>query len=186
MFSAGTALSAPGMSRADLLKSLVTFGSRPDLGFLGFLRGENKYTYPRWSGEKLDAFFSLLSESADYVVADCGERLCDPLAGAAVRASDRILRLYSPDPSSFGYFASQLPLYSDPSYRLGEHIQALNVPDGDLFMPVEEAGARMEDVRLYFPYSAEVKRQTLDGRLCAGVRDRKFRAAVRAAADMTV
>ncbi len=84
------------------------------------------------------------------------------------------------------FFASQLPLYADPVFGLDRQIQGINVPDADLYMPIEEAKSRLHDPRFVIPYSRAVKEQMLDGKLTEAVNDRKFNDKFKAIVDKIV
>ena len=99
----------------------------------------------------------------------------DPSA-ASVQSNERKPRRdgLSPDLKSVSFFASQLPLYADPVFGLDRQIQGINVPDADLYMPIEEAKSRLHDPRFVIPYSRAVKQQMLDGKITEPVNDKKF------------
>ena len=74
----------------------------------------------------------------------------------------------------------------DPVFRLDQHIQGINVPDADLYMPIEEAKSRLHDPRFVIPYSRAVKEQMLDGKLTEPVNDRRFNDKFKAIVDKIV
>ena len=186
LYSVGPVLAAADITRDDVARQLMILRGRQNFGFLGFGDGENRYSYPSFGEERALALFSVLSELADCVVVDCMSGLGDPVSGAAVKNADVTVRLASPDLKSFSFFSSQLPLYADPAYRTEEQIQGINVPDADLFMPVEEAKTRMSDARFVIPFSRDVKEQLLEGRLARKTADRKFNSRIAAVAGKLV
>ncbi len=183
MLSVGAALAGVEVTREETVRQLMTLRGRPNLGYLGYRDGENMYSYPSFGEEKARDLLSVLSDLADCVIVDCTDSLKNPLSGAAVKAADETVRLCSPDLKSFSFMLSQLPLYADPAYGTGKHVQGLNVPDADLYMPMEEAKAMMSDPRFVIPYSREVKAQMLEGRLSAKCSDRKYNSKIRAVAE---
>ena len=84
------------------------------------------------------------------------------------------------------WYSSQLPLYADPEFHSDMHIQGLNVPDADLYMPVDEAKAHLHNVRFTIPFSREVKEQMLDGKMISSVKDKKFNKKMKAVAEQVV
>ncbi len=64
--------------------------------------------------------------------------------------------------------------HNQPVFRLDRQIQGLNVPNADLFMPIDDAKAHISDVRFSIPYSRAVKQQMLDGTLYQAVADKQF------------
>ena len=78
--------------------------------------------------------------------------------------ADQIIRLASPDLKSISFYLSQLPVYADSKYQQDEHIQGLNIPNTDVFMPIEEAKSHLKDVAFTLPYSDEIYEPSKDKR----------------------
>ena len=174
MFSVGAALAKTDVTQEDVVKQLVTVKDKQNFGFLGFTDGENRYTYPSFDLGKVRSLYAVLQTLADFVVVDCTSNLKNPLSRVAVMEAETVIRLATPDLKSMSYLSSQLQLYAEPCFRLGEQIQGLNVPDADLYMPIDEAKTHLPDVRFTVPYSRLVKQQMLDGKLYEKVNDKKF------------
>ena len=87
-----------------------------------------------------------------------------PLAQAALSKAAVIFQMASPGLLSLGFFASQLPLYEAPAFRLTEHKRVLNVCRPSC-LPIEETKRVLGGVELVLPYSPQVERQSLEGRL---------------------
>ena len=186
MTSVGKALAELEVTQDNLVKQIMTVKGKVNLGFLGFKDGENKYTYPKFEESKVLAMFSVLDSLCDYVIVDCTSNLGNPIARVAIKCADQVIRLASPELSSISYFSSQLPLYGDPMFRLEEHVTGLNVPNEDLYMPIEDAKKRISDVRFTVPFSRDVKQQMLDGRLYFKVADKKFNEKFKAIVEKVV
>lgn len=174
LFSLGEPLSKTEMEQQDIIKQIVTVKGKQNFGFLGFTDGENKYTYPTFDETKVRSLFGILTSLADYIVVDCTSRLSNPISRVAIKEADEVIRLATPDLKSVSYYASQMQLYADPIFRLDAHIQGINVPDEDLYMPIEEAKSHLHDVSFTIPYSRLVKQQMLDGKLYEAVNDKRF------------
>lgn len=174
MFSVGVVLAKTDITQEDIVKQLVTIKQRQNFGFLGFTDGENRYTYPSFDETKVRSLFAVLSTLADFIVVDCTSNLKNPISRVAIKETDEVIRLASPDLKSVSFFASQLQLYGDPVFKLDQHIQGINVPNADLYMPIEEAKSRLHDPRFVIPYSRAVKQQMLDGKLTEPVNDKRF------------
>jgi hypothetical protein len=97
------------------------------------------------------------------VIVDCGNKLTGLLAFSAVTKADAIFRICKPDLKAISFFSSQTPLYGDMKYRMDEQITLLNVPEWDLYMPVEEAAQHFKCGKLIIPYAPEIHQQALDG-----------------------
>ena len=186
MTSIGNVLSEVEITKESVVKQIMTVKSKVNLGFLGFRDGENKFTYPRFDEDKLNTMLASIGELCDYLIVDCTSSLSNPIAGAAIKTAGQVIRLASPDLLSVSFFSSQLRLYSDPAYRLNEQINGLNIPNSDLFMPIEDARKRIPDIRFTIPYCREVKQQMLDGKLYAEISDEKFNEKLRAIAEKVV
>ena len=50
LFSLGVPLSKTDITAEDVVKQIVTVKNKLNFGFLGFIDGENKYTYPAFDG----------------------------------------------------------------------------------------------------------------------------------------
>ena len=125
----------------------------------------------------------MLATLADFVIVDCTSSLRNPISKVAIKEADEVIRLATPDLKSVSFYSSQLPLYADPVFKLDQHIQGINVPDADLYMPIEAAKSRLHDPRFVIPYSRAVKEQMLDGKLCEAVNDKKFNDKFKAIVD---
>lgn len=186
LFSVGVPLSKTEITQDDVVKQIVTVKGKMNFGFLGFKDCENRYTYPQFDEGKIRSLYAVLETLADYVVIDCASRLGNSLSRVAVKEADDVIRLATPDLKCFSYYASQLPLYAEPRFRLDEHIQGINVPDADLYMPIDEAKAHLSDARFTIPYSRLVKQQMLDGHLYEAVNDKRFNEKFKAIVDKVV
>ena len=186
MFSVGAALAKTDIAQEDVIRQLVTIKQKQNFGFLGSTDGENRYTYPSFDETKVRTLLTVLSTLADFVIIDCTSSLKNPISKVAVKEADEVIRLASPDLKSVTFIASQLPLYADPVFRLDRQVQGINVPDADLYMPIEEAKSRLHDPRFVIPYSRSVKEQMLDGKLTEPVNDKKFNDKFKAIVDKIV
>ena len=184
--SVGVALSKTDIDRHEVVKQMVTVKDKQNFCFLGFTDGENKYTYPAFDEIKVRSLFSLLSTLADYIIIDCTSRLSNPISRVAIKEADEVVRLATPDLKSVSYYASQMQLYADPVFRLNEHIQGINVPDEDLYMPIEEAKSHLHNVSFTVSYSRQVKQQMLDGKLYEAVNDKRFNEKFKAIVEKVV
>ncbi len=173
--SVGTALSKIEILQDDVIQSLVTIKGKQNYGFLGFRDGENKYTFPRFIDSKVEDLLDTLCGICDYLIVDCISNLeGNILSSISINRADYIFRLASPDLKSVSWQLSQLPIYSDKKYRLDEHIQGINIPCTDVFVPLEEMKSHMKELSFIVPYSSAVKSQMQEGRLYLKSIDRNF------------
>ena len=136
--SIGYPLSRTEVEQSDIINNLVTVKEMQNFGFLGYRTGENRYTYPKFGKAKAEDLLNALCKLADYLIVDCTSDLeGNILAQTAIEKADQIIRLSSPNLCSISFFLSQLSVYTDSRFRLEDHIQGLNTPDADVYMPIE-------------------------------------------------
>ena len=185
--SVGVPLSKTEIEAEDIERNAVTVKNRGNLVFFGYRAGDNKFTFPRYGRAKAENLINILCHNADYVIVDCSSNLeSSVLSATAMEMADQIIRLASPDLKGISYYLSQMPVYADGKYRLGEHIQGLNTPNADVFMPVEEAKAHLKDVRFTVPFSTAVKVQMQTGSLVEPTGDKAFDNRMREIAEKVV
>ena len=173
--SVGVPLSKIEVEMDDILQNAITLKQKGNLVFLGYRTGDNKYTFPKYGRAKAEALIELICEHADYLIIDCTSNLDNNvLSATGLEMADQIIRLASPDLKCISYYLSQLPVYSDSRYRLEEHIQGLNTPNADVYMPIEEAKSHLKDVRFTVPYCQMLKIQTQCGNLFEPTGDKQY------------
>ena len=173
--SVGVPLSKTEVEVEDILQNAITLKKRGNLIFLGYRTGENKYTFPKFGKAKAEALIELICEHTDYLIIDCTSNLeNNVLSATGIEMADQIIRLASPDLKSISYYLSQLPVYADSRFKLNEHIQGLNTPNEDVYMPIEEAKSHLNDVRFTVPYCSMLKIQTQSGALFEPTTDKQF------------
>jgi len=172
--SVGVPLSKTEITQNEVIKSIVTLKDKMNFGVLGFKDGENKYSYPSFDSKKADDLITVMQSLANVVIVDCGSDM-DELSKAAVQRADAVIRLASPDLKSVAFYASQLPLYTEPSYKTEQHIIGLNVTRNDVYLPLEDAKAHFGGVSFTLPYCRELKQQMLDGELFKSLSDNKYK-----------
>ncbi len=173
--SVGIPLSRTEVTQNDVIKSIVTIKNKQNFGVLGYKDGENKYSYPSFDNQKADEFMTVLQGLAHVVIVDCGSEL-DTLSKAVVQRADTIIRLVNPDLKSIAFYASQLPVYADPSFKTEQHIIGMNVTETDAYLPLEDAKAHFGGVSFTLPYCRELKQQMLDGEIFKSLSDKKYNA----------
>lgn len=185
--SLGQILSKTEVETDEIIKNLVTVKSRQNFGFLGYKAGENKFSYPKFGKAKAEDLFDKLCDLANYIIVDCSSNLENNVISAlAMEKADQIIRLASPDLKSISFYLSQLPVYADSKYQQDEHIQGLNIPNTDVFMPIEEAKSHLKDVAFTLPYSDEIKEQMQEGLLYEPSKDKRFNKRMKEIAEKVV
>ncbi len=185
--SVGIPLSKTEVTVDEIVKHIVTVKGKANLGFLGFMNGENLYTYPSFDERNTGSLLSVLKDMADFVIVDCTSTLINPISATSVCEADIVFRLASPDLKSISFYNSQLPLLNNVTrYCTSNQIQGLNAPDGDIFTPVDEIKAYFPETNFVLPYSKSVKLQMLEGNLFESVNDKKFNKVMNAIVNKVV
>lgn len=175
IYSVGTPLSKPEVSLDEVVKNIVTVNKKVNYGFLGYRDGENRFSYPLFEDTKARQLIKVLSDLADIVIIDCDSNLTGSiLSETAVCEADEVIRLASSDLKSISWYLSQKAVYSEEKYRWDKHIQGLNIPNADVFVPVEDVKTHLKDVTFTLPFSRAVKEQMQKGTLYEICTDRRF------------
>lgn len=186
LFSVGVPLSKTDIVQHEVVKSIVTVKGKMNLGFLGYKDGENKFTYPNYDSMKANALLTILKGLADFVIVDCTSSFDNVLSESAIVQADTVIRIATPDLKSMSFFSSQLSLYTDPIYKINEHISVLNNVEKELFMPIEEAKSHFHAPKFVLPYSSLIRQQFIDGGLTESKKDKKYYAKLKVLADKAV
>lgn len=126
--SLGELLSLPSISQEEILRRCILLGKNPYISLLGYQRGDNAFTYAKYSKERAIDLITLLRHVADYLIIDCESAFSsDVLSAVALETADAVLRLCVCDLKSLSYFASALPLLSDSRYASARHSKVLSM-----------------------------------------------------------
>ncbi|MFU1794191.1 hypothetical protein ACM1RC_10005 [Paenibacillus azoreducens] len=125
--SLGRLLSLPSISQEQIFQHLVPCKAFSHLAFIGYVHGDNAFTYASYTKERALDFFTLSRHLADVVIVDCSSVLsADPLSVAALEVADQVLRMHECTLKSLSYFASHLPLLSDSRFHADRHLHLLS------------------------------------------------------------
>ena len=172
LFSVGKALDKTDIYKEDVMKQFVNVKTMLNFAYLGFKLGENKYSYPQPTEDKINQLFSVLKDTAEYVVVDCTCKEDDLISRIAKRDCDIAFQLICPDIRSMVYHASCVNEYLSVE---GKKIKVLNIMDSDLYLPIEEAKPYFGGVDFVLPYSRPIKQQTITGTLSEKLYDSDYR-----------
>lgn len=183
LFSVGKVLTKTDITIDETIKNLVLIKNKANFGVLGYLCGENKFTYPRYDEIKARDLVNVMKTLANFVIIDCMSNLSESvLSSVAVSEADEVIRLASPDLSCLSWYLSQIPLVSGAE----RHIQGINVPDMDICVPVSDVRSHLGEVSFTLPFSRDVKQQFCEGKLFEDVGDKRFNAVIGAIADKVI
>ena len=172
LFSVGKSLDKTDIYSDDLMKQIVTVKTMLNFGFLGYKEGENQFSYPRPTEDKIMALFIAMKELADYAVVDCTSDYDDLISRMAIREADAVIQMITPDLKCLAYYSSQSEMLEIGADRC---VNVMCIQDRVLYLPIDEVKAHFKQVQFILPYSLTLKQQTLTGTLSERLADRKYR-----------
>ena len=184
LYSIGTVLSKTDIFANDVVSNLITLKERMNLGFLGYRNKENRFSFPEYTTDKVDELFRALREVADYIVVDCETNpQGNVLTDYAMKRSNMLCKLATPDLSSLGFYQSQNSVMMAGGYYPTEQLLVMNVPSEDLTMLSTDTGAHLGKVDLIVPFSPVLREQYLEGTLVMPTHDKKYMQAIKTAVE---
>lgn len=120
------------LSEADMLtdrrvlKECVPSEKYNRLAYIGYNHKETAYSYPEYFERTVTQLIQSMQVLADYVIVDCQTDIGgDLLSSAALKMSDKVIRVCEASGRSMLYFDSVLPLL-EGRIRPGDEIKVLN------------------------------------------------------------
>lgn len=172
IFSLGEMLDKTDIYEEDILNHLVTVKSMNNFGCLGYKAGENKFSFPVLTEDKVKSLFDVLHKMAGYVFVDCTEEENDLISQYALGVADEVILVLSPDLKSMVYLSSN-------ESALGSHadraVRVLNINENELYPPVDDVKSNVRNISFVLPYSKQIRGQHLDGLLYERAKDKKYR-----------
>lgn len=169
LFSLADILNRTDIYREDILKNTVTVKSMMNFGYIGFKMGENKYSYPKPTRNKVLELLNRLREIADYIIVDTATDSL--LSDISVSESDAVVQIIKPDFKCMVYYASNKDKFSDTK----KTVKVMNIIDREMYLPKEEIARHFNNVRFTFPFSFEINKQAYTGGLTETVKDKKYK-----------
>ena len=176
LYSVGKVLEQTDVYREDVLKHTVTTKDMEGLGYLGFKAGENKYSYPRPTEDKVRQLFRCMRELADFVIVDCSSDRTDLLSAMARNEADVVLQVTSPTLKTMCYYASNEDQFESANNCM---IRVMNIQDHDIYLPLQEVDHHFKGIPYTLPYSRGIKQQAITGTLAQMLPDRAYRAVIK-------
>ena len=150
--------------RTLILQNSITIKKNPHITIIGLLKGENVFSYPKYTQVQAVEFLDELKDIVDYVIVDCSSHLSDDiLSTVALIESDTVLRLINCDLKSISYLSSQLPLLADSKFKTDKQLKVANnvrsIHSGENIEQI------LGGVTFTIPHSDIVEQQYLTGEL---------------------
>lgn len=166
-----------------LLQNVITVKNMRDFCCLGFKAGDNKYSFPTPTPEKINSLFAVISDVADYIFADCTSNELDEISKQSLASADIAVRIITPDLKGMSWYSSNKA--SDRTE--GENLfNVVNITHKDLFLPTQEVCSNLNSVTAVLPYSKAVKQQMLDGRMYERLHDKAYVKKLQGIADKII
>lgn len=175
LYSVGKVFDNTDIYKEDVLRNIVTVKSMPDFGYLGFKMGENKYTYPRPTEDKVLQLFSCMRELAEYIVVDCVSDMSELISLMAKAEADMIIQIISPNLKCMAYYASNSEQFTALS---GQVLKVMTIDENDIFLPTEEVSLHFKKADFTLPYSRTLKEQSYKGILSERLSDSKYKSSM--------
>ena len=159
------------ITNESLLKNGVTVKNMKDFFALGFKAGENRYSFPTPTPEKINSLFSALSDVAGYIFVDCTNDETDEISKKALAMADAVVRIITPDLKGMAWYSSN----KNSDRTEGEDLfNVVSVTEKDLYLPTEEVCTKLHSIAALLPYSKALKQQMLDGRMYERLSDKAY------------
>lgn len=172
IFSLGEMLDKTDIYEEDILNHLVTVKSMNNFGCLGYKAGENRFSFPVLTEDKVKSLFDVLHKMAGYVFIDCTEEENDLISQYALGVADEVILVLSPDLKSMVYLSSNESVLGSHADRA---VRVLNVNENELYPPVDDVKSNVRNISFVLPYSKQIRGQHLDGLLYERAKDKKYR-----------
>lgn len=125
--SMASILSAAHISKELIKKNMMFLRGEKYFSLIGLLPGENIFSSAEYNEELVKEFYERAREVVSYVIVDCGSNLAeDILSAVAIRDADSVFRLINCDLKSVSYYKSMLPILSDHSFGIENHIKVVS------------------------------------------------------------
>ena len=125
--SLGSILAAAKITSRLVLQNSMTLKKNAHLSLLGMLKGENAFSYPKYTSVQVTQLLENLREIAEFVIVDCSSHLSDDvLSTVSLIEADCVLRLINCDLKSISYLSSQLPLLADAKFKAEKQVKVAN------------------------------------------------------------
>ena len=158
LYSVGVALDRTDIYREDVLRQMNHVKTMENFGFLGYKAGENSFSYPKATEDK--------------IVVECAGNADELISSMAKSHADRLIQLITPDLRCMAYYSSNAGMFE---MSASNRIKVMNIADKDLFLPITEVANHFKGVDFTLPFSKALKQQTITGTLSERLPDAKYR-----------
>ena len=107
-FDVGSILAAARITENLVMQNAITFKKNKHIVAFGLMKGENSFSYPKYTQVQAKELIDTLRDIADFVVIDCSCHLSDDiLSTVSLIEADCVLRLINCDLKSISYLSKE-------------------------------------------------------------------------------
>lgn len=159
------------ISAETLFRNMITVKTMKDFGFLGFKAGENRYSFPKPTADKINALLDAMADISGYIFVDCADDNSDEISQKALSSADKVIRVITPDLKGMAWFSANKQTERTEEKDL---FNVVNVTERELYLPTEEVCTKLHSIAALLPYSRGIKQQMLDGRIYEKLGDKAY------------
>lgn len=179
--SLGKILSKDSITKESIYSNCVTLKKNHNLALIGYDYGENSFTYPKYTRNKVKELLLILSREVDHIIIECSSNL-DLFTTIVLEVSNKVIRVTEPNTRSLSYFESNLSLLSDNNFNLDEHIVVMSKIYSDTSTrQIKEK----YNVKYEFPYLDEIRQQFVNGEMFGELRSKERHSYNRSLRELT-
>lgn len=152
------------VEQSTIKENLVTLDNNNHIALLGYAKGENYRSYPKYVEEIVVDLLMQLRHLADYIIIDCSSYIKDNVfTDTVLQRADTVISLSTADLKGLSYFNSTLPLLIDDKYSIKKHLNVVsNIKD---FQAKESINDILKGKGIYLDYTDEITNQAIEKRL---------------------
>ncbi|MFI3327443.1 MAG: AAA family ATPase [Clostridia bacterium] len=161
--SLGDLLSKVNINQTTVKNNLTLLKHNPYLSVIGYLKGENDYSYSPYTRIQAEELIDSVKEVATVVIFDCTSSLSNVMSTTAIVNSDYMLNLANCDLKSISFLSSQISLLLEKG--LDEDDMYMCLSNVKSFQSVELMKMSLGKIAFTLPHSQEVEEQFQSGNL---------------------
>ena len=175
LYSLGAALDKTDIYKEDVIRQTVNVKTMQNFGFLGFKLGENRYSYPRPTEDKIIQLLTVLRECAEYVIVDCTCDSDDMVSTISKRDCDIAVQMFTPDMKCIAYYASCVNQFLMIE---GKKLKVMNEMERDVYLPTFETEKHFHGMDFKLPYERMLRQQMITGTASERIGSGKYRSEI--------
>ena len=175
LYSLGAALDKTDIYKEDVIRQTVNVKTMQNFGFLGFKLGENRYSYPRPTEDKIIQLLTVLRDCAEYVIVDCTCDSDDMVSTISKRDCDIAVQIFTPDMKCIAYYASCVNQFLMIE---GKKLKVMNEMERDVYLPTFETEKHFHGMDFKLPYERMLRQQMITGTASERIGSGKYRSEI--------